>query len=76
MGELLEIFGTLAAAGVTDSTAVNQTSVAVDDAEHAALHKHIDTLQHDFADVFATHSGLPPDRGVEHVIPLLPNSQV
>ena len=60
---------------LTDSTAVNQTSVAVEDAEHANLHKHIDTLQHDFADVFATPSGLPPDRGVEHVIPLLPNSQ-
>ena len=66
---------TLAAAGVTDSIAVNQTSAAVDDAEHADLHKHIDTLQHDFADVFATPSGLPPDRGVEHVIPLLPDSQ-
>ena len=67
---------TLATAGVTDSTAVNQTSsAAVDDAEHADLCKHIDTLQHDFADVFATPSGLPPDRGVEHVIPLLPDSQ-
>ena len=55
---------------------MNQTSVAVDDAEHADLHKHIDTLQHDFADVFATPFGPPPDRGVEHVIPLLPNAQV
>ena len=66
---------TLATAGVTDSTAVNQTSAAVDDAEHADLHKHVDSLQHDFADVFATPSGLPPDRGVDHVVPLLPNSQ-
>ena len=66
---------TLATAGVTDPTAVNQTSAAVDDAEHADFNKHIDTLWHDFADVFATPSGLPPDRGVKHVIPLLPNSQ-
>ena len=65
---------TLATAGVTDSIAVNQTSAPVDDAGHADLHKHINTLQHDFVDVFATPSG-PPDRGVEHVILLLPNSQ-
>ena len=66
---------TVATAGVTDSTAVHQTSAAGDDAEHADLHKHIDTLQHDFADVFATPSGLPPDRGDEHVISLIPNCQ-
>ena len=37
--------------------------------------KHVDTLKEDFADCFAEPSGLPPDRGVEHVIPLLPHSQ-
>ena len=43
--------------------------------EAADLQLHIDGLKQDFADVFATPSGLPPDRGVEHVIPLLPDSQ-
>ena len=64
-------------ASVTDSIALDQTFAVVDDAEHADLHKlmHVDTLQHDFADAFAFPSGLPPERGVEHVIPLLPNSQ-
>ena len=44
-------------------------------AEQADLHAHVDTLKQQYADVFAEPSGLPPDRGVEHVIPLLPDSQ-
>ena len=43
--------------------------------ETADLHLHIDGLKQDFAEVFAASSGLPPDRGVEHVIPLSPDSQ-
>ena len=35
----------------------------------------IASLRDEFADVCAPPSSLPPDRGVEHVIPLLPDSQ-
>ncbi|KAL0040176.1 hypothetical protein WJX79_009953 [Trebouxia sp. C0005] len=35
----------------------------------------VDTLRQQYPDVFAEPSGLPPDGGVEHVIPLLPDSQ-
>lgn len=39
------------------------------------LAEHLDaSLQH-YADVFAEPSGLPPDRGVEHVVPLVPGAQ-
>ena len=31
---------------------------------------------HRYADVFAKPSGLPPDRGVEHVVPLIPDAQL
>ena len=34
----------------------------------------IDTIRQAYADVFAEPSGLPPDRGVEHVIPLVPEA--
>ena len=71
-----DLASTLATAGLAESTDVNNSAAnSVDDAEQADLHKHIDSLQQDFADVFAPPSGLPPDRGVEHVIPLLPDSQ-
>ena len=66
---------TLAAASASDSVDTSAAANSVDAAEQADLHKHIDSLQHDFADVFQAPSGLPPDRGVEHVIPLLPDSQ-
>ena len=45
------------------------------DAEQADLLQHVDALKQQYSDVFAEPSGLPPDRGVEHVIPLLPDSQ-
>ena len=39
------------------------------------LSQHLDSVKSEFADVFAEPSGLPPDRGIEHVIPLEPNAQ-
>ena len=67
---------TLAAASKTgpDVTTFPVAETAIS-TEQADLLKHVDTLKEDFADVFAEPSGLPPDRGVEHVIPLLPDSQ-
>ncbi len=35
----------------------------------------IDATRHEFVDIFREPSGLPPDRGIEHVIPLEDNSQ-
>ena len=35
----------------------------------------IDATKHEFADVFREPSGLPPDRGIEHVVPLQDDSQ-
>ena len=32
------------------------------------------SLWHRYADIFEPPAGLPPDRGIEHVIPLLPDS--
>ena len=71
---------TLAAADVTDSSsAPGSPSTVVPsmpaDPEQADLLQHVDGLKQQYADVFAEPSGLPPDRGVEHVIPLLPDSQ-
>lgn len=36
---------------------------------------HIDASLHRYVNVFAEPSGLPPDRGVEHVVPLTPDAQ-
>ena len=74
-----DIEASLASASVTDPdvsvTRVCVESAAAASSEQAELHKHIDSLKHDYADDFAEASGLPPARGVEHVIPLLPDSQ-
>ena len=68
---------TLAAADVRESVSSSSvaTAPATADPEQAHLLQHIDALQQQYSDVFVEPSGLPPDRGVEHVIPLLPDSQ-
>ena len=68
---------TLAAADVRESVSSSSpaTAPATADPGQAHLLQHIDALQQQYSDVFAEPSGLPPDRGVEHVIPLLPDSQ-
>ena len=68
---------TLAAANVTGSSSASVPSPFPDVAgsEQADLLQHVDALKQQYADVFAEPSGLPPDRGVEHVVPLLPDSQ-
>ena len=32
-------------------------------------------LRHKYADIFEPPAGLPPDRGIEHIIPLVPDAQ-
>jgi len=39
------------------------------------LTQQLDGIKSQFADVFADSSRLPPDRGIEHVIPLEPDAQ-
>ena len=39
------------------------------------LTQQLDGIKSQFADVFAEPSGLPPDRGAEHVIPLEPDAE-
>ncbi len=39
------------------------------------LTQQLDGIKSQFADVFAEPSGLPPDRGIKHVIPLEPDAQ-
>ena len=48
------------------STDVSKTETEVLDS--------IASLRHRYADILEPPSGLPPDRGIEHVIPLLPDS--
>ena len=68
---------TLAAANVRESVASSPpaTAPATADPEQAHLLQRIYALQQQYSDVFAEPSGLPPDQGVERVIPLLPDSQ-
>lgn len=51
----------------TDATDVMQTGTELSDA--------IASLRHQYADIFEPPTGLPPDRGIEHVIPLIPDAQ-
>ena len=60
---------TLAAAKVRESSL--DTAQATADPERPLLLQHVDALQQQYSDVFAEPSGLPPDRGVEHVIPFV-----
>ena len=73
---------TLAAANVpvpaepsASSPATLTTPVAAAVPDQADLLQHVDALKQQYSDVFVEPSGLPPDLGVEHVIPLLPDSQ-
>ena len=63
------------AAPSTSSSVAQSTPFAAADPEQTDLWQHVDTLKQQYVDVFAEPSSLPPDRGVEHVIPLLPDSQ-
>ena len=51
-----------------------ESSCAVNSTE-TDLAGSIASLQHEYADIFEPPTGLPPDRGIEHVIPLLPGAQ-
>ena len=62
----------LASSSASSSSSADNASL---DPEQADLMQHVDALQQQYSDVFAEPSGLPPDQGVEHVIPLLPDSQ-
>ena len=41
----------------------------------SVLAQQIDAVKTEFADVFAEPSGLPPDRGIEQVVPIEPDAQ-
>ena len=54
---------------------VDQTDSDAKHTMNPELAQQITALQQQYNTVFAEPSGLPPDRGIEHVIPLLPDSQ-
>ena len=54
---------------------VDQTDSDAKHTMNPELAEQITALQQQYNTVFAEPSGLPPDRGIEHVIPLLPDSQ-
>ena len=65
----------------TETVATGQTAGRADagqtDVRHpeTELSDSIASLQHDYADIFEAPTGLPPDRGIEHVIPLVPGAE-
>ena len=71
----LVLVDTADTAGVTEPDVNTPTVESCASNEAADLQLQIEGLKQDFAEVFAVPFGLPPDRGVEHVIPLLPDSQ-
>ena len=62
-------------AGMTEPDVTNTAVESCASDEAADLQLQMDGLKQDFAEVFAVSSDLPPVRGVEHVILLLPDSQ-
>ena len=59
----------------TSSTSSLPSQQPVAEGVAFTLSQQLDSVKTDFADGFAESSGLPPDRGIEHVIPLEPNAQ-
>ena len=54
---------------------VQQHNTTGPDSTEPELSAQIADVQQQYSDLFQTPAGLPPDRGIEHVIPLLPDSQ-
>ena len=65
-------------AGTADDTShadTSHTDTVIPVAAESDLADIIASLRQEFADIFEPPTGLPPDRGVEHVVSLLPGSQ-
>ena len=65
--------GTATVTSVTDNS--SPPCAASSSFSSSTLAQQLDTIKTEFVDVFAEPSGLPPDRGIEHVIPLEPDAQ-
>ena len=59
---------------VTSSDVTCAADVTNTDTENS-LADGITSLRHQYADIFESPKGLPPERGIEHVIPTLPDAQ-
>ena len=60
---------------VVNSVDYDVSDVTPPSAAHTALSTGLDAVKQDYADIFNEPAGLPPDRGIEHVIPLEESSQ-